>query len=486
MKSVVIVGRPNTGKSTLFNFLVSERKSIVDPTEGVTRDIVSSTSRHKGYAQFYVWDTAGYLESTDVLDKLAQEKIRYAVSRADLVLLTVDAQNPHPLDQELALLLKKQKAANVIVVANKADNRTLAAAAAEFYSLGFEQIVPVSAIQKTGLFTLIETIEDTLHISAADEDSMVAAEETRFVIVGRPNAGKSLLFNTLLGYERMIVSDIAGTTRDAADEVFLYKGRKIRLTDTAGFKRNAKIKDDIEYYAAVRSAQAIEHAEVAVLLLDAAASIEEIAHKDKTIAQMISEKKRGMVFALNKWDLLRPEGDDGKANQELMKAMEKKIRFALPEFEHVPLCFISAKDDYKTDKLLEAVIKVRDDFHHKVATGTLNNWLAQNLLEYDTERAASRLKIYYGSQVYTAPPRFVFFINKKAWLKKDFPRFLEKRLRLAFEFTGVPMTLTFRERGEERPGHPSRNYEVEQEHSPADKKNEHKQNFKDNHRGKNS
>ncbi|MGL5255094.1 MAG: ribosome biogenesis GTPase Der [Brevinema sp.] len=483
MKSVVIVGRPNTGKSTLFNFLVSERKSIVDPTEGVTRDIVSGTSRHKGYAQFYVWDTAGYLESVDVLDKLAQEKIRYAVSRADLVLLTVDAQNPHPLDQELALLLKKQEA-SVVVVANKSDNRTLAASSAEFYSLGFEQIVPVSAIQKTGLFSLIETIEDTLHISAADEDSMAAAEETRFVIVGRPNAGKSMLFNTLLGYERMIVSDIAGTTRDAADEVFLYKGRKVRLTDTAGFKRNAKIKDDIEYYAAVRSAQAIEHAEVAVLLLDAAASIEEIAHKDKTIAQMIAEKKRGMVFALNKWDLLRPEGDDGKSNQELMKAMEKKIRHALPEFEHVPLCFISAKDNYKTDKLLEAVIKVRDDFHHKVSTGTLNNWLAQNLLEYDTDRSAARLKIYYGSQVYTAPPRFVFFINKKAWLKKDFPRFLEKRLRLAFEFTGVPMTLTFRERGEERPGHHSQHV-IEAERTPADeRKAEHKQNFKEANRRK--
>lgn len=485
MKLVAVIGRPNTGKSTLFNFLVSQRKSIVDPTEGVTRDIVSGLCEHPGYARFHVWDTAGYLESKDVLDKLAQEKIRYAVGRADLVLLVVDAQNPHPLDNEMALLLKKQNA-RVVIVANKADNRELAAAAAGFQSLGFDTVVPVSAIQKTGVYNLIEHIEDALGISADDEDSLEKTDEARFVIVGRPNAGKSMLFNTLLGYERMIVSEVAGTTRDAADEVFLYQGRKIRLTDTAGFKRNAKIKDDIEYYAAVRSAQAIEHAEVAVLLLDASASVDEIAHKDMTIAEMISDKKRGMVFALNKWDLLKPEEDDGKQNQELMKAMEKKIRSALPAFAHVPLCFISAKDNYKTDKLLEAVLKVRDDFHHKVPTGAFNNWLAANLLEYDTERSASRLKIYYGSQVYTAPPRFVFFINKKAFLKKDFPRFLEKRMRLAFEFVGVPITLTFRERGEGRSR--TDNYENALRKPPArdaeGRKKEHKQGFKDAHRGR--
>lgn len=451
MKLAVIIGRPNTGKSSLFNFLVSERKAIVDPIEGVTRDIVSGVSTHKGYAKFNVWDTAGYLESADVLDKLAQEKILYALGRADVVLLTVDAQNYHPLDAELALMIKKNNIPT-IVVANKADNRTLAASSGEFYSLGLDTIVPTSVIQKVGVYILLETIEDILGISSTDEDSVEKTDEARFAIVGRPNAGKSLLFNTLLGYERMIVSEIAGTTRDSTDEVFLYQGRKVRLTDTAGFKRNAKIKDDIEYYAAVRSAQAIEHAEVAVLLIDAEASQDEIAHKDKVIADMITEKKRGMVFALNKWDLLKPEGDDGKKNQELMKAMEKKIRDALPEFAHVPLCFISAKDNYKTDKLLETVLRVRDDFHHKVATGALNNWLAQNLIEYDTERSVARLKIYYGSQVYTAPPRFIFFINKKAHMKKDFPRFLEKRLRLAFEFTGVPIALTFRERGETRHG----------------------------------
>lgn len=483
MKLTVIVGRPNTGKSTLFNFLVAQRKSIVDPIEGVTRDIVSGLCEHEGYARFNVWDTAGYLESKDVLDKLAQEKIRYAVGRADLVLLTVDAQNPHPLDDELALTLKKQNA-RVIVVANKSDNRELAAAAASFHSLGFDTVVPISAIQKTGVLDLIEHIEDALGISVNDEDSLEKTDEARFAIVGRPNAGKSLLFNTLLGYERMIVSEIAGTTRDAADEVFLYQGRKVRLTDTAGFKRNAKIKDDIEYYAAVRSAQAIEHAEVAVLLLDASASFEEIAHKDKTIADMIATKKRGMVFALNKWDLLKPQDDSGKENQEMMKTMEKKIRAALPSFAHVPLCFISAKDNYKTDKLLETVLKVRDDFHHKVPTGALNNWLAQNLLEYDTDHSAARLKIYYGSQVYTAPPRFVFFINKKLHLKKDFPRFLEKRMRLAFEFTGVPIALTFRERGEERHRPADTEVLITPKTSAAARKAEYKQNFKEAHRRK--
>lgn len=454
MPIVAIVGRPNTGKSSLFNYLVGQRKSIVDAMEGVTRDIVSGTSHHPQYPKFMVWDTAGYLETEDTIDRLAQDKINYAVNYADIVLLVVDAQNPHPLDNEIALLVKKANK-KAIVVANKADNRAYEMSSAEFYSLGFDTIIPVSVIQKVGLSVLLESIESNLFdiegVFAGDDEEVEATEETRIAIVGRPNAGKSMLLNTLLGYERMIVSDIAGTTRDATDETILYKGQKIRITDTAGIKRNAKIKDDIEYYATVRSAQAIEHAEVAILLIDAHASVDEIARHDKVLANMIQEKKRAMVFALNKWDLLKTEENSGKENQELMKSMEQKIRRALPEFNYAPVCFISGKENYKTDKLLETAIKVRNDFHHRVVTGTFNSWLAKNFIEYEGEKAAARLKIYYASQVYTAPPRFVFFINKKDHIRKDFPRFLENKMRIAFEFSGVPITLTFRERDEERP-----------------------------------
>ncbi|MGL5956203.1 MAG: ribosome biogenesis GTPase Der [Brevinema sp.] len=452
---VAIVGRPNTGKSSLFNYLIRQRKSIVDPIEGVTRDIISGTSGHSQYPPFTVWDTAGYLETDDTIDSLAQTKINFAVNQADLVLLVVDAQSPNPVDDELALIVKKAKRP-CIVVANKADNRNLEMGVAEFYSLGFDTLVPVSVIQKVGLSVLLEAIEsffyNTEGIFIGDQEEVEETEETRIAIIGRPNAGKSMLLNTLLGYERMIVSPIAGTTRDATDEVIVFKGQKIRITDTAGIKRNAKIKDDIEYYATVRSAQAIEHSEVAVLLIDAHASLDEIARHDKVLAKMVQDKKRALVFALNKWDLLKTSEQSGKENQELMKNMEQKIRRALPEFDYVPICFISGKDNYKTDKLLETAIKVRNDFHYRVVTGTFNNWLAKNFIEYEGEKAASRLKIYYGSQVYTAPPRFVFFINKKDHLRKDFPRFLENKMRTAFEFSGVPITLTFRERDEERPG----------------------------------
>jgi len=454
MPVVAIVGRPNTGKSSLFNLLVGKRKSIVDQVEGVTRDIVSGHSCHRQYPHFAIWDTAGYLETEDIIDKLAQEKISYAVQQADIILLVVDAQNPHPIDDELALIIKKLSR-NAIVVANKADNREYENSSAEFYSLGFNTIIPVSAIQKRGITTLLEQIEqnifDTKNVYAYNNIEADDTEETRIAIIGRPNAGKSQLLNTLLGYERMIVSDIAGTTRDSADEIIIHQGRKIRITDTAGIKRNAKIKNDIEYYAMVRSAQAIEAAEVVVLLIDAHASLDEIARHDKILASMVEEKKRSMVFALNKWDLLKPDEITGKKNQELMKSMEQKVRRALPEYEHVPLCFISGMDNYKTDKLLETAIKVRDDFHLRVVTGTLNKWLADNFIEYEGDKAAAKLKIYYGSQVYTAPPRFVFFINKKSNMRKDFPRFLEKRIRLAFEFSGVPITMTFRERDENRP-----------------------------------
>ncbi|SFB69801.1 GTP-binding protein [Brevinema andersonii] len=449
LPTVAVIGRPNTGKSSLFNFLVNAKKSIVDPTEGVTRDIISGTARQEGFPEFTVWDTAGYLESSNILDSLAQDKVQYAIQNADLVVLTVDAQNPHPLDSELALLIKKENKP-AIVAANKSDNRAYEEAAAEFYGLGFENMVPISVIQKRGLSILLEKIEELFENNNINVSEYSDPHEVRIAIAGRPNAGKSMLLNTLLGYERMIVSDIPGTTRDATDEIISFKGRTIRITDTAGIKRNAKIKNDIEYYAAVRSAQAIEHAEVVVLLIDAHASADEIARRDKVIADMIVQKKRGMVFALNKWDLIKPQDNTGKKNQDLMKEVERKMRRALPEFYYVPICFISAKDNYKTDKLLETAIKVRDDFYHRVVTGTLNKWLSENLIEYEGECTASRLKIYYGSQVYIAPPRFVFFINKKDHMRKDFPRFLEKRLRLAFEFTGVPITLTFRERGEER------------------------------------
>ncbi|MGL4563201.1 MAG: ribosome biogenesis GTPase Der [Brevinema sp.] len=480
MPVVAIVGRPNTGKSSLFNYFVGQRKSIVDPMEGVTRDIISGTSVHKQYPTFMVWDTAGYLETEDVIDSLAQKKIAYAVKHADIVLLVVDAQNPHPLDDELALIIKKENR-TAIIVANKADNRDFAHSSTEFFALGFDQVVPVSVIQKRGLSTLLEEIEHKMFnlegVFIGDQDEVEATDEVRIAIIGRPNAGKSQLLNTLLGYDRMIVSDIAGTTRDATDEIIFYNGRKIRITDTAGIKRNAKIKDDIEYYATVRSAQAIEHAEVAVLLIDAHASVDEIARHDKILASMVQEKKRAMVFALNKWDLLKPEENNGKQNQELMKIMEQKVRHALPEFNHIPLCFISGQENYKTDKLLETAIKVRDDFHYRVVTGTLNKWLSENFIEYEGDKAASRLKIYYGSQVYTAPPRFVFFINNKDHLRKDFPRFLEKKMRMAFEFSGVPITMTFRQRDEERPGSKNSNIKHTKNNN---KKSSH------NNRGKNA
>ncbi len=222
MNQICIVGRPNTGKSSLFNYLVKQRKSIVDPMEGVTRDIISGDSAHQQYAPFNVWDTAGYLETSDTIDSIAQTKINYAINHSDLVLLLVDAQSPNPIDDELALIIKKSNKP-CIVVANKADNRALEADSAEFYSLGFDTVVPVSVVQKVGLSILLETIEDKLYdikgSYAHDSEEAEETDETRIAIIGRPNAGKSMLLNTLLGYERMIVSPIAGTTSVNSDSV---------------------------------------------------------------------------------------------------------------------------------------------------------------------------------------------------------------------------------------------------------------------------
>lgn len=439
---VAIVGRPNVGKSSLFNLMINERKSIVDEMEGVTRDInigEAITSRMK----FILYDTAGYLEKGDRFNKLTQEKVKQAIGAADLILFMVDGRNFHPLDEELALFLKRQNR-KVFVLANKLDNRKMAQSVYEFHVLGFETVIPFSVLQKRGLTSVIETIEDFFESHKTDEEE--AIDEIKIALVGKPNVGKSMLLNTMLGFERSIVSEVPGTTRDSIDDVLLWKNKRIRLIDTAGLRRKSKIKEDIEYYSNVRTAQAIENADIVIQLLDAS---EPVSNQDKKVASLTLEKGRGLVFAFNKWDLEKP--DTAEDNYDKMREFVKDLRKELPEFNYIPVEFISAKDKYKISKLMDTVFKVFDDFNYRVPTARLNDWLIAQVRESNLDRPRSQLRVYYVTQIFTSPPRFVFFINHKKYLRKDFPRFLENRLRLAFEFTGVPIRVNFREK-EKRDG----------------------------------
>ena len=433
---VAIIGRPNVGKSSLFNAMVKQRKSIVDEMEGVTREI-NMDKVNTGKTAFWLYDTAGYLEKGDRFNKLVQQKVRQAIDDADLVLLMVDGRDPHPMDEEIANFLRRQKRP-VIVLANKLDNAQMELNAYDFYSLGFDEVIPMSVIQKSGLLTLSEKIEDMFEEFESDQKS---ADEIHVSLVGKPNVGKSLLLNTLLGFDRSIVSDVAGTTRDSLDDVFEWEGHQIRLIDTAGIRRHNKIGEDIEYYSVVRSVQAIERSDVVIQLTDAT---EPLSRQDKHIGQMVQDKGRAMIFAVNKWDLI--ERGDESENYQLQKDFEKQFYKDLPEYAYVPLVFISAKDQYKLPRLMQKAIKVYNDFHFRTPTSDLNAWLSREIRESNLERPSSNLRVYYCTQVHTAPPRFVFFINDKEHMRKDFPRFLENRLRLAFEFEGVPIHLSFREK----------------------------------------
>ncbi|MFN3660750.1 MAG: ribosome biogenesis GTPase Der, partial [Brevinematales bacterium] len=326
---VAIIGRPNVGKSSLFNLLVGSRKSIVDEMEGVTRDINMELIQTE-YGAFYLYDTAGFLKEGDSFNALVQKKVREAIEKTDIVLFMVDGRNLHPMDEEIAAFLHEQEK-EVWVIANKLDNSEMELQAYEFYTLGFQEIIPFSVVHKRGFSTLKEKIEEWAQKHGKPAPRI--SDEIRIAIVGKPNVGKSQLVNTILGYERSIVSDVAGTTRDALDDILQWKNKTIRLIDTAGIKRKSRLQDDVDYYTQVRTIQAIERSEVVVLLVDA---VEGLAHGDKVIIDMVAEKRRGLVIAFNKWDLKNTGNTD---NYALMNGYEAYFKQELPEFTYIPLHF---------------------------------------------------------------------------------------------------------------------------------------------------
>ncbi len=433
---VAIVGRPNVGKSTLFNRIIGERDAIVDPKSGVTRD------RHYGSAEwngrrFTIIDTGGYVpDSDDVFETAIREQVQIAIEEADVIVFVVDAvTGVTPMDIEIAKILRRSKK-KVILAVNKIDNEKLEAHLLQFYELGLGEPFAISALhgRKVGDF-LDEVVRDF------PEETEELIEENKnqikVAIVGQPNVGKSSFVNAILGENRVIVSDMPGTTRDSIDTVFEYNGTEFVLIDTAGLKKRSKIKESIEFYSAVRALKAIERCDVAVVMLDATCGLE---RQDLRIIGEAADLKKGIIIAVNKWDLI--EKDSNTALE-----YEHALRSRLNVFDYVPILFISAKTKKRVFKVLELAKVVNDERNKRIKTSELNRVLFPIVKETPPPAVSGKeIKIKYVTQVKASPPVFAFFANFPDDIPEHYKRFLENKIREHFGFVGVPLTIVFKKK----------------------------------------
>lgn len=430
---VSIVGRPNVGKSTIFNRLIGERKAIVHDFSGVTRD------RHYGQSfwggrEFNVIDTGGYVpDDPDVMLKGVREQVHLAIDESDVILFAVDVETGiTDLDKAIADILRRQDKP-VLVVVNKADNERRGWQAAEFYGIGFDRIHAISAVNGTGTGDLMDEIVELLPESAPVEESKVP----KLAIVGRPNVGKSSLVNALLNQERSIVTDIAGTTRDSINSTLVFGDREYTLVDTAGLRRKTKVQENIEFYSTIRTHKAIQECDVAILLIDATLGFEA---QDIRILVEAEKFNKGIVLVVNKWDLIEKETNTFKEYQD---AIYQKI----PDMKYVPILSISALTKQRIHKILDVADMVIENRSRKISTSHLNTFLEGILKERPVPVArGTQLKIKYATQVKTSPPVFAFFMNKPQELPANYRRFIENRLRDSFDYTGVPITMVFKEK----------------------------------------
>lgn len=433
---VAVVGRPNVGKSTLFNKLAGRRISIVEDTPGVTRDRVYADAewlRHN----FTIIDTGGIeVESQDIILAQMRRQAQIAIETADVIIFIVDGkQGLTGSDYEVAQMLRQSKKPIVLVV-NKIDHLELEANAFEFYNLGIGNPWAISATQGLGLGDMLDEVVahfENIYSNIEDEEYIQVA------VVGKPNVGKSSLINRMLGEERNIVTAIAGTTRDAIDSKLETQEGKFILIDTAGIRRKSKVEEGIERYSVIRSLAAVERANVVILLLDAT---EELSDQDEKIIGYAHEMKKAIIVIVNKWDLI--EKDD-----KTMIEYKKKLQAGLNFMAYAPYLFISAKTGQRVHKILSLVKECYDNSSKRISTGILNEVINKAVLMNEPPTVAlKRLKIFYVTQVDTKPPTFVFFVNNPNLLHFSYERYLENQLRNAFEFTGTGIRLLFRERKE--------------------------------------
>ena len=442
--TVAIVGRPNVGKSALFNRLIGRRLAIVEDTPGVTRDRLYALSDWRGLT-FSVVDTAGIDPRADMahgaeLADVTRRQAEAAAEESDVIVMVVDAQAGfHPLDDDVAGILRRKRKP-IVLVANKAEAPEAAAAVhAEFGGLGFGEPIAVSAIHGEGTGDLLDRIVALLPPQLSN---VADIDELALAVIGRPNVGKSSLVNALLGEERALVSQSPGTTRDAVDGVFQWRDRAFRLVDTAGFHKKPQAHGAIEYYAALRSLSAIARCDIALLVFDAMTGI---MTQDRRLAGIALEEHKGLIIVGNKWDLVREQAGDFSQN-ELAEVVRESVPFAA----FAPITFLSAKTQRRLGSLMPIVAAVAENLDRRVPTAQLNVALRAAILAHPPPATSGKLlRIYYASQPATHPPLFVFHCNDPELVQSHYKRFLENTIRQHFEFEGVPLTLEFRARRDE-------------------------------------
>lgn len=434
---VAVVGRPNVGKSTLFNALAGSRISIVEDTPGVTRDRIYAEVSWLNY-QFTLVDTGGIEpESDDIILSRMREQAETAIMTADVILFLTDVrQGVVDADFKVADMLRRSKRP-VLLVVNKVDSfEKLMPDVYEFYNLGLGDPIPISAAGKLGLGDMLDEVVKEFQPS---EDVEEEDERPKIAVIGRPNAGKSSIINKLIGEERVIVSPVAGTTRDAIDTTVVRNGQEYVFIDTAGLRRKSKIKEELERYSIIRTVTAVERCDVAVLIIDAT---EGITEQDAKIAGIAHERGKGVIIAINKWDLIEKDNDS-------VKEFTKKVWEKLSYMTYAELIFISAKTGQRLGKLFDMIDAIIENCALRVQTGVLNEILTEAMaMKQPPSDKGKRLRIYYITQVSVKPPTFVMFINDKKLTHFSYTRYLENQIRSTFGFRGTPIKFIYRERKE--------------------------------------
>ncbi len=430
---VAIVGRPNVGKSTLFNRIVGHRDAIVDDAPGVTRDRHYAETEWGG-KRFTLIDTGGFVPaSDDIIEAAIREQAQMAIEEADIVLFVVDGKEGRiPADDEIAEILRRARK-KVVLAVNKLDGDSVAGGIADFFALGLGDPIPVSALAGRRVGDLL----DIVMRDVPGEGSAQVDPRLKIAVIGKPNVGKSSFVNALLQEERHIVTEIPGTTRDPIDAILRFHGEEILLVDTAGLRRKSKIKENVEFFSTVRTLKSIERCDVAVVLLDATQGLE---HQDLRIIDTAMERRRAIVIAVNKWDLIEKDDTTARAYE---RALQEKLRI----FDFIPVMFISSLTRQRIYRVIDLVKTVDAEQNKRIATNEVNELLGKDIATFPPRsRSGKEIKIKFITQVRAKPPVFAFFCNEPKLIDDTYRRFLENKIRGHFTFSGVPVILTFKQK----------------------------------------
>jgi len=432
---VAIVGRPNVGKSTLFNRLVQRREAIVDSVSGVTRDRHYGKSDWNG-KEFSVIDTGGYIVgSDDIFEGEIRKQVQLAIEESDIIVFVVDVEDGiTPMDAEVAKILRKVKKP-IFIAVNKVDNAMRVADAVEFYNLGLGDYHTISSINGSGTGDILDAI--VAKIPEAEEVDIEKEELPRFAVVGRPNAGKSSFINALIGEDRNIVTNIAGTTRDSIDTKYNRFGFDFNLVDTAGIRKKSKVKEDLEFYSVMRAVRTIEYSDVVILMVDATRGFES---QDQNIFWLADKNRKGVIILINKWDLVEKETNT-------MRDFEAQVRRQIAPFTDVPIIFTSVLTKQRLLKAIETAVEVFENRKRRISTSKLNETMLEIVQQNSPPATKGKyVKIKYCMQLPTPTPQFAFFSNLPQYVKEPYKRYVENQLREHYNFSGVPITIYFRQK----------------------------------------